>query len=73
MPVEAGRHLTLQSGVFPQHASIKIHEAVGFKNDRCRERVGNLNGLWEWISSFERRSRLEVVELKLLLLRPLSF
>ena len=49
---------TLQSGVFPtNHASIKIHEAVGFRMIGSRERIGKLNGQWIDNVLFERRSR----------------
>jgi phosphinothricin acetyltransferase len=54
---------TLQSGVFPtNHASIKIHEAVGFRLIGNRERVGKLNGQWIDNILFERRSRLVGVD-----------
>lgn len=48
---------TLQSGVFPTNqASIKIHEACGFRRIGKRERIGKLNGQWIDNILFERRS-----------------
>lgn len=50
---------TLQSGIFPSNkASIKLHEALGFRKIGKRERVGNLNGLWIDNVLFERRSNI---------------
>jgi phosphinothricin acetyltransferase len=50
---------TLQSGIFPENvASIKLHEANGFRVVGYREKVGQMNGVWRDTILFERRSQL---------------
>ena len=50
---------TLQAGIFPENiASLKIHEALGFRKIGHRERIGQMNGIWRDIILFERRSKL---------------
>ncbi|MGN6541462.1 MAG: GNAT family N-acetyltransferase [Ginsengibacter sp.] len=53
---------TLQAGIFPENiASIKIHEAYGFRILDTRERIGQMNGKWRDIILMERRSNITVV------------
>ena len=48
---------TLQAGIFPENiASIKIHEACGFRIVGKRERIGQMNGIWRDTLLLERRS-----------------
>lgn len=48
---------TLQAGIFPENvASIKIHEALGFRKIGFREKIGKMNGRWRNTLLFERRS-----------------
>ena len=48
---------TLQAGIFPENiASIKIHEACGFRLVGKRERIGKMNNAWRDTLLFERRS-----------------
>lgn len=48
---------TLQTGIFPENkASIKIHEACGFRIIGIRERIGRMNGVWRDTVLLERRS-----------------
>lgn len=48
---------TIQTGIFPENtASIKIHEAVGFRIIGKRERIGKMNGAWRDTLFLERRS-----------------
>lgn len=50
---------TLQSGIFPENvASIKLHEANGFRVVGYREKVGQMNGVWRDTILLERRSQL---------------
>ena len=50
---------TLQSGIFPENsASIRLHEAVGFRKIGYRERIGKKNGVWTDNILMERRSAL---------------
>jgi L-amino acid N-acyltransferase YncA len=45
---EANNVWTLQAGIFPENiASIKIHEACGFRIVGRRERIGRMNNVWE--------------------------
>src|SRR5579862_1280560 len=38
---------TIQTGIFPENtASLRLHEAVGFRTVGVRERLGKLNGVW---------------------------
>jgi L-amino acid N-acyltransferase YncA len=49
---------TLQAGIFPENtASVKIHEACGFRMVGYRERVGKLHGAWRNTVLMERRSQ----------------
>ena len=48
---------TLQAGIFPENiASIKIHEACGFRTIGKRERIGKMNNVWRDTLLLERRS-----------------
>ena len=48
---------TVQAGVFPENAaSIKLHEAAGFRVVGRRERIGQLAGRWRDTLLLERRS-----------------
>lgn len=54
---EAHNIWTIQTGIFPENiASIKIHEAVGFRLIGKRERIGKMNGVWRDTLFLERRS-----------------
>jgi L-amino acid N-acyltransferase YncA len=49
---------TLQAGIFPENAiSISLHRACGFRTVGCRERLGQLNGVWRDVLLMERRSK----------------
>jgi L-amino acid N-acyltransferase YncA len=55
---EAGNFWTLQAGVFPENiASIKIHEASGFRVIGKREKIGQMDGIWRDTILLERRSK----------------
>ncbi len=55
---EAKNIWTLQSGIFPENkASIKIHEANGFRIVGYREKIGQMNGIWRDTILMERRSK----------------
>ncbi len=55
---EANNIWTLQAGIFPENiASIKIHEAFGFRILGTRERIGQMNGKWRDTILMERRSK----------------
>jgi len=48
---------TLQAGIFPENlASIRLHEAAGFRKVGTRERLGCMNGWWRDVVLMERRS-----------------
>ena len=48
---------TLQAGIFPENvSSIKIHEALGFRQLGYREKIGQLKGVWRNTVLLERRS-----------------
>lgn len=48
---------TLQAGIFPEnHASIRLHEKVGFRVVGVREKLGQMNGVWRDVVLMERRS-----------------
>ena len=48
---------TLQAGIFPENAaSLRLHEAHGFRQVGRRERIGQLHGLWRDTLLLERRS-----------------
>lgn len=54
---EANNIWTLQAGIFPENiASIKIHEACGFRILGKRDRIGKMNGIWRDTVLLERRS-----------------
>jgi L-amino acid N-acyltransferase YncA len=54
---EASNLWTLQAGIFPENiASIKIHEAAGFRLIGKRERIGKMNDVWRDTLLLERRS-----------------
>jgi L-amino acid N-acyltransferase YncA len=54
---EANKFWTLQAGIFPENiASIKIHEANGFRMIGKREKIGQMNGIWRDTVLLERRS-----------------
>jgi phosphinothricin acetyltransferase len=56
---EANNIWTLQAGIFPENiASIKIHEACGFRTLGTRERIGQMNGRWRDTILMERRSKI---------------
>ncbi len=55
---EANGFWTLQAGIFPENiASIKIHEASGFRIIGRREKIGQMNGQWRDTILLERRSQ----------------
>ncbi|HSZ86984.1 MAG TPA: GNAT family N-acetyltransferase [Puia sp.] len=48
---------TLQAGIFPENnASIKIHQAAGFRIIGTREKIGQMQGTWRDTILLERRS-----------------
>jgi L-amino acid N-acyltransferase YncA len=48
---------TLQAGIFPENAaSLRLHEAVGFRVVGRRERIGQMAGRWRDTMLLERRS-----------------
>jgi L-amino acid N-acyltransferase YncA len=48
---------TLQASIFPENAaSLRLHEAVGFRLVGQRERIGQLRGVWHDTLLLERRS-----------------
>lgn len=48
---------TLQAGIFPENvSSIRIHEALGFREVGYREKIGQLKGVWRNTVLLERRS-----------------
>ena len=50
---------TLTAGVFPENeASVRLHEACGFRQVGVRERLGELRGVWRDVVLLERRSTL---------------
>jgi L-amino acid N-acyltransferase YncA len=54
---EAAGIWTLQAGIFPENtASIRLHEAAGFRVVGTRERLGCMNGRWRDVVLMERRS-----------------
>ena len=56
---EANGFWTLQAGIFPENiASIKIHEATGFRVIGKREKIGQMNGHWRDTVLLERRSKI---------------
>ncbi len=56
---EKNNFWTLQAGIFRENiASIKIHEACGFRIIGAREKIGQSNGLWRDTLLLERRSKI---------------
>ena len=56
---EANSIWTLQAGIFPENmASLKIHEANGFRIVGFREKIGQMNGRWRDTIYLERRSNI---------------
>jgi L-amino acid N-acyltransferase YncA len=48
---------TVQTGIFPENrASVRLHEACGFRVVGVRERLGRLQGRWRDVLLMERRS-----------------
>src|SRR5207248_10730510 len=55
---EASGIWTIQTGIFPENtASLRLHEAGGFRVVRGRERVGKHRGRWRDVVFVERRSQ----------------
>ncbi|MHB8719549.1 MAG: GNAT family N-acetyltransferase [Candidatus Dormibacteria bacterium] len=49
---------TVQASVLPENtASLRLHEACGFRLVGRRERLGRLNGVWRDVLLLERRAR----------------
>ena len=56
---EANNLWTLQAGIFPENtASVKIHEANGFRIIGYREKIGQMNGIWRDNLFLEKRSKI---------------
>jgi len=54
---EAAGIWTIQTGIFPENtASLRLHEACGFRVVGVRERVGKHHGRWRDVVFVERRS-----------------
>jgi L-amino acid N-acyltransferase YncA len=54
---EGGGIWTIQTGIFPENqASVRLHEACGFRVVGLRERLGRLHGRWRDVLLLERRS-----------------
>lgn len=48
---------TLQAGIFPENqASVRVHQACGFRLIGRRERIGAMDGRWRDVLLLERRS-----------------
>jgi L-amino acid N-acyltransferase YncA len=48
---------TIQTSIFPEnHASLALHERVGFRVVGRRERIAQLDGVWRDTLLLERRS-----------------
>ncbi|GAA3446468.1 GNAT family N-acetyltransferase [Planomonospora venezuelensis] len=48
---------TIQAGIFPENtASLRLHEALGFRTVGVRERLGRHHGVWRDVVLMERRS-----------------
>jgi len=48
----------LQAGIFPENeVSIALHKACGFREVGCRERIGEMAGIWRDVVLLERRSK----------------
>jgi L-amino acid N-acyltransferase YncA len=47
---------TVQTGIFPENrASVRLHQACGFRVVGVRERIGRLHGRWRDVLLLERR------------------
>lgn len=56
---EQNNYWTLQAGIFPENlASVKLHEALGFRHVGLRERIGKMHGVWRDTLLLERRSKI---------------
>ena len=56
---EKNNYWTLQAGIFPENeASLRLHEAAGFRIIGTRERIGQMNGVWRDTVLLERRSKI---------------
>ncbi|HEU5476952.1 MAG TPA: GNAT family N-acetyltransferase [Gaiellaceae bacterium] len=56
---EQAGYWTLAAGVFPENeASLRLHEACGFRLVGVRERLGESAGVWRDVVLLERRSTL---------------
>jgi L-amino acid N-acyltransferase YncA len=54
---EQAGYWTLNAGVFPENeASLRLHEACGFRRIGVRERLAQLDGVWRDAVWLERRS-----------------
>jgi L-amino acid N-acyltransferase YncA len=54
---ERGGIWTVQTGIFPENqASVRLHQACGFRLVGVRERLGRLHGRWRDVLLLERRS-----------------
>jgi L-amino acid N-acyltransferase YncA len=54
---ERGGIWTVQAGAFPENqASVRLHQACGFRVVGVRERLGRLHGRWRDVLLLERRS-----------------
>ena len=54
---ERGGIWTIQTGIFPENqASVRLHQACGFRLVGVRERLGRLHGHWRDVLLLERRS-----------------
>jgi L-amino acid N-acyltransferase YncA len=54
---ERGGIWTVQTGIFPENqASVRLHQACGFRVVGVRERLGRLRGRWRDVLLLERRS-----------------
>jgi L-amino acid N-acyltransferase YncA len=54
---ERGGIWTVQTGIFPENqASVRLHQACGFRVVGLRERLGRLHGRWRDVLLLERRS-----------------
>ena len=49
---------TLETGIFPENAaSLALHKSCGFREVGCRERLGQMDGVWRDVILLERRSQ----------------
>lgn len=54
---------TLQAGIFPENAaSVRLHEACGFRTVGRRERIAQMQGVWRDTLLLERHSRVVGVD-----------